>query len=1458
MEAQQPPQRDNFLETYRQYPDDAEEQWSNNLGQDVPSAFEESMSDRLGSLSDFFHFDPSPAGYSPFAPPSKTSTPRIDTKPLPHGSSALKQPRSVPSSASPESSSQDSSSDSSSRRKHKSPCDPSMKPVKEEGVREGVEDGDWMPTHGNAMHFDDMVDASGYNTATPGLADLSLDNNTMADHFDFESAASSPGMFGDTTDSLSGLTMPRRRTPIMPTSSVSVVHGENNGSGFIIGSASHENSPASSPMPNSQHASPAAMFDHTGAPSAIFGNMPGTASMWNTHTAQNASWPSDFPHRGFGAVEASNRQSSMREIASPSTTSTSDMMAHEILIHPTQAKSRVETQINIRLTLQPMPKGIAKLHLPTHTISKPKLLAKEVAKAPDTLELHTMLVCTSAMEDESLFYRAMRRARGIIDPEPKLVRRRSTGDSEDLLDDDPDSPQNGGEVKICDNCQNRERKRASRKRQKKQEDEEHWLQYQQDRVIVFNTGEYQDWKLPSAPKEAGFEAENMNIREGAMQVELPMRIACYCRHQAEKIGFRVIFTIKDHQDRPIAQAITHSILITDDHKTHPPPTPQHGMPYPDGSHYGNSAYFSAHSGEYDVRASAPFGQRPSYSTSDLQALQQQGGMPFNFQPQPQPQPFTAINSMNSQTSLSSMATPRNLSRNASPTQQAGPNKKRKSSSVHHNKIPSNLTMTQLSMPGSSAGAPATAHTPVTPTSFSPNGITPYIPTSEATFGPSTGIPQYGTSPQNSNLMSAGIHSATMEGVGNMPYYSAPSSRHQSRAPSPLSANRPPAMTYHPHSSHMATPSGSSMHGFNALASFSPEAQMQHQQQQFIPTPTIYKILPHDGPVNGGIEVAIFGRHFSRGLEVMFGDTLATTTTFWDEASMVCMLPPSAGGPGVVSVSVRAPNGARFQSPPMGGPESKFRYNDTEEPQLFEQFARLITSQQQGPESSHRDFARQYINKNNSPWNASFNSMPQGQGQNNYQMGMSQSGNREGMFLKLLEIIDADDSPDIPNFDMRSKTGATLLSLAAGLGYKQVAAGLLARGANYDIRDKGGFTPLMMAAMRGHLDIVTLLIARGADPMMRSRRGYIAADFANDKPNIREALRWIRNHRRTRSLGNGITRNRTNSLVSMPPMWPPPSPSLSGESFPDPSDFTDSSDEETRAPSQSWARSRARSRRNSGMFVMSRRHSLALAENEMRPTIQAPDENPTGFTFPAAAMAAYRDQLSAHIHHFQEMCRSNLPNFQLPDLPNLPNYQAYPMVRRFSSLVPQRTLSRNVAGAEDRLAATDTRWLQWLPNATQPQLTPEPPPAYDDIVARDTLSPPAVKQSGALTAAADALADQKCAEVFDLAETSTTASTVVQGRAQRSLRSEEKVHVKIGKKNLSPEQQEQLRLQHAKNMEKKDFKLYLVYIPIFIVALVFLCGRSASPKFYSKATGFISTLRGTGTNTGNYDTGAVAA
>jgi hypothetical protein len=197
-----------------------------------------------------------------------------------------------------------------------------------------------------------------------------------------------------------------------------------------------------------------------------------------------------------------------------------------LIIHPTALKSRVETQIPIRLTLYPLPMGVKKLRLPTHTISKPKFLAKpETERSPEVLELHTSLFCTSAMQDKQKLKNAYALAQG--------------NKSSEEAGKEEDKPLDGGEVKICTGCIQRERKRASRKKQRKPDEDELFQKGEEKRVIVFNTNEMKDWAEPSKNAPAGYsDMPSPVVPNGALQVELPMRIACYCRHQNEKIGFQ--------------------------------------------------------------------------------------------------------------------------------------------------------------------------------------------------------------------------------------------------------------------------------------------------------------------------------------------------------------------------------------------------------------------------------------------------------------------------------------------------------------------------------------------------------------------------------------------------------------------------------------------------------------------------------------------------------------------------------------------------------------------------------------------------------------------------------------------------------------------------------------------------------------------------------------------------------
>uniref|UniRef100_A0A060TEX2 ARAD1D11352p n=1 Tax=Blastobotrys adeninivorans TaxID=409370 RepID=A0A060TEX2_BLAAD len=178
-------------------------------------------------------------------------------------------------------------------------------------------------------------------------------------------------------------------------------------------------------------------------------------------------------------------------------------------------KSRVETQIKCRLVLSPVPSEFL-LHLPSDTIARPKFQLHDKFKpTPNSLDLDVDVI-SDANHHKPIF--------------------------------------------ICSRCMNREKKRAFRKKNLDSNEEYHWNEDRPRRLAIFNSKEVVAFSLAKA-----CDVGEDNIIQGK-EIEVPMRLACYCRHHGAKSGFRVIFTIRDHQGNVVAREITKPILITDDHK----------------------------------------------------------------------------------------------------------------------------------------------------------------------------------------------------------------------------------------------------------------------------------------------------------------------------------------------------------------------------------------------------------------------------------------------------------------------------------------------------------------------------------------------------------------------------------------------------------------------------------------------------------------------------------------------------------------------------------------------------------------------------------------------------------------------------------------------------------------------------------------------------------------------------
>lgn len=201
-------------------------------------------------------------------------------------------------------------------------------------------------------------------------------------------------------------------------------------------------------------------------------------------------------------------------------------LEYEIEIRDFPARSRVETQIRCRIEIrrlkgneEPDEESKLLLHLPTDSIARPKfqLVNPEQTHKDPRVNHHTLWLSVDAIN--------------------------------------PNHPEE--QVLMCSKCLSRERRRAFRRKTMDPHEETYWNKLENRRIIIFNCKEV----VPLS--QEGF-------------VELPLRMACYCRHHAAKNGFNVVFTLRDLHGRVIGRGISSSVFITDSHKDHSSSTTTHG------------------------------------------------------------------------------------------------------------------------------------------------------------------------------------------------------------------------------------------------------------------------------------------------------------------------------------------------------------------------------------------------------------------------------------------------------------------------------------------------------------------------------------------------------------------------------------------------------------------------------------------------------------------------------------------------------------------------------------------------------------------------------------------------------------------------------------------------------------------------------------------------------------------
>lgn len=558
----------------------------------------------------------------------------------------------------------------------------------------------------------------------------------------------------------------------------------------------------------------------------------------------------------------------------------------------------------------------------------------------------------------------------------------------------------------------------------------------------------------------------------------------------------------------------------------------------------------------------------------------------------------------------------------------------------------------------------------------------------------------------------------------------------------------------------------------------------------LPT-VIHKLVPAEGSVNGGTEVTLLGSGFYPGMEVVFGDTLATTTTFWGDKCLNCLTPPALQpGQVVVVFKHEHPSFNQLQQQPtplLPKQQQFFRYVDDRELQMY-RLALGILGHKLGNQADAFHTAQQIMG---SDYKGAFNLQNDFQGSsggNQRQVPGLESqgklGDMDSKMLTYLEFIDLDDNPRAPRYNTRCATGQTLLHFASSLGLTRFVAGLLARGANPDVQDNTGNTPMHLAALNGHAHIVNRLRLAGSSPNIRSIRGFTPADLASTLPAHQAAL--IPARHRSRSAGSLTSRRRHSSSASLQSLWESSSASGSFDHAVDDSEETSDEDDEL-----IMTTSRRSSMRHDAVAPLQTPEPIA-AEGEARQ-----------FS-PPAALVAWRNQLQTQINQFQQSVSNafpNLPNLPaLPPMPALPDYQAHPMMRRITNLVPHRPASSR--GAKEG-------WWDMLTGNSSPGSPASPGntelPSYDELYPRkgDQGEEEAerAKKASVVQAAAEAALDQHF-------ETQASSSRVT-GEQQR----EDLKDIRIGRNVISREQQKHLREQQARRMKGlgSDRNLYFFWV-----------------------------------------------
>ncbi|KAG2180768.1 hypothetical protein INT44_003775, partial [Umbelopsis vinacea] len=634
------------------------------------------------------------------------------------------------------------------------------------------------------------------------------------------------------------------------------------------------------------------------------------------------------------------------------------------------------------------------------------------------------------------------------------------------------------EVIMCFNCVHREvsifyRKRLQRKRDNKRAklankksakntsitfeplpdlDDEDVMATERSKILQFNCCDYVDYS--------------------AGETVLPTRFTCYCRHHAEKSGFRIKLALKDHNDEVVAVGISPSIMITDDHKssklnstssTGPKKRNREEYDSHDSNHTSSSSRKAnkkknqSTDGESDSGTSSPIASIPATPTS-MQLSSIHGPLsPLALQASPEASSY-ATSVHFSKSDLQEM----NIH-----LRDAADNNGHITNSTDFLEVERFLSQlpspVDVSMPSMELSTSMAAHTD---SQMHDNGF---------------------------NLMNA-LERLTSPTMTHMPEELQQSS-HRPRLPSPSDGNNTPSLPRE-------------LPQLDTLQAQAAAARMRttERRQQAL----VNRVIPAEGPVYGGVEVTILGSGFYEGVTCLFGENPAMPTHCWSQNTLVCILPP-ATNPGTVVVSLKEhPIVLDGQDVPL------FTYFDESDRALMELALQVVGLKTTGKLEDARQIAMRIVQggagsgQSHQQGSSDDRSQHDSQG-NQHQMSYrknemqatqvykeAKSRYLSDMESRVIEALKSTPTDKLCHIDTCNDSGHTMLHISALLGYSELCKALSDHGCDINKQDRNGYTALHFASWAGKLACVNELIDTGrVDQTIQTVHGKLAVELAFD-------------------------------------------------------------------------------------------------------------------------------------------------------------------------------------------------------------------------------------------------------------------------------------------------------------------------------------------------------------------------